>query len=372
MSSIKNTCLLYRPALSVWTARKLDKAQSAKVTADAGAIDRTANVHKQLLPECAELEAIQSWAGAFRNWVYLSTSPWDDSGWRIGSVARHMDFMQEVGDRIMHGEVLVDAFVNVYLRAVADAQFKLGGMFNASDYPTERQVRERFRFAVDVMPLPAVDDFRTVEGVDQAEVDRLVGEAGRAVEARIGEAMADAHDKLFKVIEKYARTLEQFDSKEIKRFGDTLVGNVGDLLDVMPALNLTGDPRLTELTNKARELMAFSLVDLRKDDRARRAAIGVAKALVAEFNGGAPAESLGADVSPPAQCKPVSTGKPAKAKELRSGNFADVAARVAAMQSGATPAQSHWPYPVGGDTLSMDRPTPAPADTPRSMFADML
>ncbi|PFH12874.1 hypothetical protein [Burkholderia sp. JKS000303] len=281
--SLRNSVLLYRPSLSIWTAKRLDKAQSQKVTQDAGATDGSARVHKDLLPDCTELDDVQKWANSYRTFIYTNTAPWDDSGWRVGNVARHMDFIAESGDRITQGYLLVDALLVKYQQAVAEAQFRLAHLFNPSDYPGEQEVRAKFRFSLDVMPLPTADDFRIVEGVDQSEVDRLIGEATSATEQRIADAMAEAYKRLHGVVSKMASTLECYGDKTVKKFNDSLVGNIAELVAVMPALNLTNDPKLAQLCDEARSLATYSPVDLRKDEAVRAAAITEARALADKF-----------------------------------------------------------------------------------------
>lgn len=285
MSSIRNTALLYRPSLSIWTARKLDRSQSDKVNADAGAVQGAANVHKQLLPDCAELEAVKKWGTKFREFVYLRTSPWDDSGWRVGVAAHHLDFMAEAGDLLREGDTLVDDLMTVYKKAVADAQFKLNHMFNPLDYPTEAEARSKFSFRIDVQTLPDAEDFRIIEGVPPEEVEQLIASTTSSVEAKVQAAMAEAYGRLQKVVEKMATTLYQYGNKEVKRFNDTLVGNIIELCEVMPALNLTGDPALDALTAQAKQLTQYSLVDLRQNEEVRNAAIEEARQLAAVMRG---------------------------------------------------------------------------------------
>lgn len=283
MSTVRTSTLLYRPSLSIWTARRKDKSESLKVNKAAGAIDGAANVNKQLLPDNAELLAIQKWATGFRTWVYDTTLPWDDTGWRIGRVERHMDFMAEIGDRLSFGDGLVEAFVNKYDAAVEDARFKLNTMFDQSDYPVAGAIRRRFNFSIDCSVLPNAEDFRVVDGVTHAEADRLVANAQRDVESRIEVAMAEAHNRLYEVVAKMANTLQQYGDKTIKKFNDSLVGNIADLVKIMPALNLTNDPKLADLARQAQELTQYDMAMLRKDDSVRSAAISEATALAARF-----------------------------------------------------------------------------------------
>lgn len=278
--------LLYRPSISVWTARRKDKGESLKINTNAGAVNGAANVHKQLLPENEALEAIQKHVNVFRTWIYDSTLPWDDAGWRIGQVSRHMDFMSEAGDYMRTFDKLVQDFLAGYDVAVAEAQFKLNALFDYSDYPTRDEVAHKFHINLECMPLPNVNDFRVVEGVDQGEVDRLCADAANAVEQKIKAGMDEAYGRLFGVVSKMAQTLRQYGNKEVKKFNDTLVTNIGDLVQIMPALNITGDPKLAALACEAENLAQYAAADLRSDEGTRRAAIKDAEALVKKFSEG--------------------------------------------------------------------------------------
>lgn len=288
VSNYRNSNLLYKASLSVWTARKKDKGESLKVNTAAGAVDGAANVHKQLLPDSPELLAVQKWATGFRTWIYDTTLPWDDSGWRIGRTIRHMDFMAEAGDRTRVGEALVNDFIDTYQRAVEEAKFKLNGMFNQSDYPSADEVRRKFCFSVDCMTMPTSEDFRVVDGVEQAEVDRLVEVAKTDTEQRIGAAMKEAYSRLYDVVSKMAITLTQYGNKDIKKFNNTLIGNITTLAAIMPALNLTDDPALAELTRQAERLASYDLMDLRENETTRNAAIREASSLAKQFAGMVP------------------------------------------------------------------------------------
>lgn len=279
--SIRNSCLLYRPSIALWSGRKLDKDESSKVSSANGTVDGAARVHKDLLPECKELADIAKAGSALRQFVYLKTQPWDDSGWRVANVAGHMDFMAQVGDRITQIELLVDLLMNVYDQRVAEAQFKLNHLFKIADYPSATDVRRKYSFTVDVQPIPHAADIRVVEGISTAEADKLVAAAQSGVEAKINAAMEGVYQSLYDVVNKMATTLEGYDAKEIKKFNDTLVSNIADIVEAMPALNITGDPKLAEFARQAKDLSTYACVDLRKDQRARQSAAKEAKALAA-------------------------------------------------------------------------------------------
>lgn len=283
MSSIRNINMLYCSSLSMWAARKKDKAASRQCTQSHGAREGAANVNKQLLPGCVELDTLQKWSGNFRNWVYDRTLPWFDNGWRIGSAAAHMEFMAEAGDRIRDGMALVDDFVQAYPQAKAQAQLTLGDMFDASDYPTQQQLRAKFSFTIEVQAMSSAEDLRVIEGVPPEEVERLVKVAQAAQEKRIAEAMHEAYHRLYEVVGKLAVSLEQYGAVDNGRFYSAWMDNLTGQLEVMPALNLSGDPALTALAQQAMALTHYDQGALRDNERVRVAAIMEARQLMDQF-----------------------------------------------------------------------------------------
>lgn len=283
MSKFRNAVLLYRPSVSIWTARKKDKEESAKVVEDNNAVAGSATVYKDLLPDHPLLEKLRKGGTNFRDFIYMNTAPWDDGGWRAGRVDRHMEFMAKAGDMMREQDTLCDEFEDVYASAREQARFQLAGLFKERDYPTPQEVRAKFAMSVSVQPVPNADDFRIYDGLPPDEVDKLV-ETARTVEAdRYATATAKAQEQLLDVVTKMATQLEAFGSGKIKKFNDTLVGNINELIDAMPALNITGDPRLDALAKQAKELTMYALVDLRKDKGVRDAAITEAKALAKQI-----------------------------------------------------------------------------------------
>lgn len=334
MGTFHNSNLLYRPSLSIWQARKKDKGESTKVTESNGAKTGAANVYKALLPDNPKLEAIRKWGDQFRDFVYTNTLPWDDGGWRVGRVQRHMEFMVKTGDMMREGEQLVDEFIASYQASVEEARFTLNDLFDASDYPGVEELRTKFRFTLDVQPIPNVQDFRVLDGVPPDEVDKLVATATESVENRVKEAMQQAFERLFTVVQKFGTTLENYSDGTVKKFNDTLVGNISELVEAMPALNIVGDPKLDQLVARARELTTYAAIDLRKEPEVRKAAIKDAQELVKMFSG---QEDTGQEVVATKSPPPAPKRKPPQPPMARTT---------------VTPA--------------------APAETLRDIFADLL
>jgi hypothetical protein len=75
------------------------------------------------------------------------------------------------------------------------------------------------------------------------------------------------------------------DDSPRKFFLDSLVENVRELADLLPAFNLTDDPKLTGITKRiAKELCAEDAKSLRKNDAARVAVAKSADEIVKEVS----------------------------------------------------------------------------------------
>jgi hypothetical protein len=97
--NLNSVALICEFNASVWTARKLDRNESAKVCDGAGAKNKSAaRVNKNLFAGRSELEDIGKLVTETRNYVYDNTLPWSDSGQRMLIGARFPKFDQRVED----------------------------------------------------------------------------------------------------------------------------------------------------------------------------------------------------------------------------------------------------------------------------------
>ena len=76
MTSISERALLVSVNISQWTARKLDKRESAEVARRNSAIDGSIRANKDLLPMAHSLKQVHSVVGSIRNEFYRTTVPW--------------------------------------------------------------------------------------------------------------------------------------------------------------------------------------------------------------------------------------------------------------------------------------------------------
>lgn len=263
MTDLSNRALLVTLNISQWTARKLDRRESADVNARNGASVDAARVNKSLLPMSVDLDRVHKLTGMIRNEYYASTLPWME-GMQIIRSSGYMAFAQRMGQLKSQWEQAVAQFVQTYDVAVMDAQYLMGGLFNSDDYPPVDTLRSKFRLDVGFYPVPNADDWR----VDMAddEMRRLQQRIAADVAEKQTEAMSKAWQRVYDVVSKAHERLSE--PKNI--FRDSLIDNARELCNILPSLNITDDPALEAMRQEIEgSLCCFQPDDLRKDEALR-------------------------------------------------------------------------------------------------------
>ena len=169
-------------------------------------------------------------------------------------------------------ENAVEEFIAEYPALVEKARIDLNSLFSQADYPDQRSLRSKFRFNANVSPVPDGDDFRV--SLTDDEVGRIKSDIESRVKNSVAEAMKDAWGRLLWVIQNTIDRLSKADAV----FRNSLIDNMARLCDILPKLNLTDDPKLTQIIKEIREtLVPLDPDELRNDKKARKAATAKAE-----------------------------------------------------------------------------------------------
>lgn len=231
--------------VSQWTARKHDKGVSAEVEAQHQAKD--AGRYNKLLVDKSALEPMDKVANAARQYHYKVTLPWGDNGDRLLPASLFMDYSDTMRQFKAEFETRVADFVRQYPSLVQAARQRLGTMYEPKDYPAN--VRDRFDFATSFSPVPTAGDFR-VE-LNAGHVDSIKRDIEQRMNARQTEAVKHCWERVRKVVGNMKERL----STEKGRFHDSLIENARELVDILPALNLTDDPELHQIAHDIRQIL---------------------------------------------------------------------------------------------------------------------
>jgi hypothetical protein len=181
--------------------------------------------------------------------------------------------------------LLVDAFLDKYDVLVAAAAFKLGTLFDREEYPLREQVARRFRFDIDITPLPVAGDFRLdIESDVQRE---LVEKYESRLATQVAAAQQDAWTRMYEALTRLKDRLTLTEDGKRKVFHDTTVTNAQDLCGLLTQLNVTNDPVL----EKARQQLENALLDvepteLRKEEGERLIVLAKVNTILDSFDWG--------------------------------------------------------------------------------------
>lgn len=265
--TIASSAVLIDLSISCWTGRKLDKRASNDVTAQNNAAKGVANVHKKLLGDCAELDAVQKFAANARNAHYAMTMPWSDLGMRLCPTAKYID--TNGYERTMTGLQteffrLTEAFLSAYDWEIQNAQLKLGSLFNAEEYPARGELASKFKFRFVAIPLPDAGDWRLDIGNEAA--DSMREQYEKFYGEQLNKAMADVWERAHDALSKMSERLDYASAETKKVFRDSLVTNVQDIVDLLGTMNVTGDPAMTEAHKRLAAAMQGITPDALRED----------------------------------------------------------------------------------------------------------
>lgn len=264
--SISTSAVLTELNISVWPAKKLDRATTATITANATAVGDAAQVKKNLFAGTAMRSDIEKYAARIRLYHNQHTLPWADKGSRLLPTKMFLEYKQTMNKMRDGFDRLCDTFFDSYPDLVRDAQTNLGTLYDADDYPPLDEVRKKFGFRLAIDPIPSAGDFRLDVGNEELEELKKSYEA--KFDERINEAMGTAwarlHELLTKTSEKLADCGGDAETAK-KRYHETLITNAQELCGMLTKLNVTNDPKLEEARRELELTMLGQDIETIKD-----------------------------------------------------------------------------------------------------------
>jgi len=284
-SILTDRAMLVSLRISRWTANKQDKTLSDKVADDNNA-DRDMITTRRRLVAKERLDVIREIGARARHHHYESTLPWLDDGARILPASKYFDYMAQQNAFIAEFNDAADSFVVDYPAILADAKLRLNGLFDAADYPSESEIRAKFDIRCNIVQIPSADDFRVSLG--EAETERV----RESIEQMLAEASNGAVlDVWHRVHERVARMVDRLRSygtdsngKVVGAFRDSLVENIRELCDLMPALNITNNNALEDMRQRLLDdLCQIDAPTLREDSTIREDIAKKAETILADI-----------------------------------------------------------------------------------------
>jgi hypothetical protein len=290
--SIASSAMLVELNISTWTARKLDKRVSAEVDTANGTKTNAGNYNKNLLAGTGFLDTILKYAANARAWHLSQTLPWSDNGLRLLPVTNFVAYKEQLNTLETNYNALVEKFLVAYPNLVSAAAFQLGTLFNREEYPEADKIATKFKFGVNFLPVPTVNDFRVDIG-EEAKQEILLS-CQTVYEDRLNSAMKDAWSRLHEHLLRMSDRLSDLDTpRELKNgekvytkvFRDSLVENAVELVELLKHFNLTNDPSMEQARKELNDaIMYHDVEDLRDNPHTRVAVKRKVDDILSKFN----------------------------------------------------------------------------------------
>lgn len=286
IAGVARSALLVSLNLSVYSGRKKDSHTQAEVVAAHGSGSaRAASVYKSLFADCKELDDIVKFQARARMRHYQMTLPWSDNGLRLLPTTGFLEYKKEMNRFEEEFYRLVDVFLDKYDTLVAGAAFKLGTLFDRTEYPERDVIRRKFAYDLSFTPLPVAGDFRL--DIESEVQEELAKQYEARLEAQVAQAQQDAWTRMYEVLSRIKDRLTLDENGKRKTFHDTTVTNAQELCDLLTTLNVTKDPALEQARKQLEEaMMGVDPKELRKEEGLRLITLQKVSATLDAFNWG--------------------------------------------------------------------------------------
>ena len=317
-SNINERAMLVTLNISMWTAQ-IGDAEAAKGAMRAIGADETFESGSEtgrltkFLIDPKALSPGNKLAGAARKQHKKLTSPYSDDSTRIIAAAGYRKYM----DGMAEAEREYWAWYNrdfkpAYPGLVLKAKQTRKADFRGNEYPDfhlidmeqgtwrdstpSSKLDRKFAFAVTPAPVPIANHFDGLIGVSDRDMRTIREAAVNDANARIERAVGDVWARLLVVVENmverlkvYGQPLTDAQGNETGKkafFLDTLVTNISDLIEVVPILNVTGDPEIARAAERiSNELTQFSPEVLRRSTTTRSDVLRSAEDIMSQIRG---------------------------------------------------------------------------------------
>lgn len=280
-SDIYSKCLLVYFACSIPGNEKVDRKVTEEVKVSKAMGKDSGKWDKTIFPP-STYKALSAQASAARTWHYENTLAYPMPGLQLLPVLNYQKYCEGMRDWKRQMENARDEFIAKLPDIRLWAQVEHNGSYDASLYE-EARIRSKFSFSINFTPLPASDhwasDLKSMLGVDASSVDETVKQAAQAAQAEVWE-------RLITPLRNIQTILSKKENGDRTKITDSLLGNLREIAQSIPALNISNDPRLTQFANDAQAAFSgFTKADLADNASSRQEAIKKANDILRKMTG---------------------------------------------------------------------------------------
>ena len=255
---LQSNAMLTKLSISNWPAMKNDKRITEQVAQQYDAEKRATKVVKRLIDKDS-LKAIRNAIAKARTWHNGLTLPWGDHGERLLPVGIHELYVDRIEDCIEKLEAARRSFLDQYSALIEEARQTLGQMFNEDDYPSHAEAAAKFGISYESNPVPSGSHF--VADLGDAQAEKIKADVEKRTQIKLDNAVVQLYERIEEGLRRLVDRLGIDEDGKPKRIHKTALETMQQIADLIPSMNLTSDPQLTEIGRRIREALEHVQID---------------------------------------------------------------------------------------------------------------
>ena len=253
--------MLVRLEIGLFNPVRMDKKESEEVQEKHDVRGRAARVIKQLVPKDA-IADLQTQAASIRQLVRSHSSVWDEQGYRLVRADRIDALRDKFKVAQDEWNILVNRFMDEWDNTKDQARETLGTLFHEGDYPSEKEIRERFVCRLRAHGIPSLGEIQNVA----ACYSDLMAENNERVMEAMSQARLEPLRELANLLKKASDRFHDPDAI----FRNSLVENIQDFLDRQDDVVVIDDPDVEKVFKDVQAAVAsYDPKNIRQDKTLR-------------------------------------------------------------------------------------------------------
>jgi hypothetical protein len=274
--TVHSSAVLVELKISTWTARKKDKAATAKVAREAGASAKAGNYNKNLLAGCTELDDLKKFVGNARNDHYAMSAEWSGIQ-RLVPTASLFDYINHMTGLEQEYWRLYKLFEDEYSWRISNMlaqQQELGTLFDENEYPSVDELRRKFGWSLVQQPVPTSGHFSLDIPADAMEA--IKEQYDEFYSKQIEGVANDIWARLKKNLETVLRQLSPKDeldangNQKYNKLYDSVFDTSLSLITMMRDFNFTNDTRMSMVASQLEDALYGVNTDALKNSETLR------------------------------------------------------------------------------------------------------
>lgn len=191
------------------------------------------------------------------------TIPWNDRAERALPSDQYFQYGAEMRKLMGKAETAVYEFVGNLDELIEREKIRLGDAFVAEDYPAAPKLEALYNVDLKFTPLMNPEDIRVA--IPEEEKLKIKADCEAMFDEKLKDAGKELFTRLYKAVGRMVDNLEKN-----SRIYDTMVGNICELVDMLPSLNVGDDQQLTYMAREIKDrICTFDVEDIKKDEDVR-------------------------------------------------------------------------------------------------------